>query len=87
MGVEVRAGDPVENVPGKVIVIPERVEQIRAVDIDLGRLRRSYVRNALKAAPAGYAPTDDDIAFLAADTNTDAAAVEALVREEARDGA
>jgi cysteine synthase len=87
MGVEVRAGDPVENVPGKVIVIPERVEQIRAVDIDLGRLRRSYVRNALKAAPAGYVPTDDDIAFLAADTNIDAAAVEALVREEARDGA
>jgi cysteine synthase len=87
MGVEVRSGDPAENVPGKLIVIPERVEQIRAVEIDLGRLRRSYVGHALQSVPAGYRPTDDDIAFLAADTKTDAAAVEALVREEARDGA
>ena len=29
MGVEVRAGDPEDNVPGKVIVIPERLEQIQ----------------------------------------------------------
>ena len=81
MGVEVRTGDPAENVPGKVIVIPERLEQIQAKDFDLGRMRKSYVRNALKHAPAGYAPTADDIDFLAADTNSDAAAVEALVAE------
>ena len=81
MGVEVRAGDPAENVPGRVIVIPERVEQIRAKDMDLGRLRRSYVRHALKSVPAGYVPTDDDIAFLAADTKTDAATVEATIAE------
>jgi len=39
------------------------------------------VRNALKAAPEGYAPTADDLAFLAADTNSDVATVEAIVRE------
>jgi cysteine synthase len=81
MGVEVRAGDPADNVPGKLIVIPERMEQIVARDVDLGRLRRSYVRNALKAAPDGYVPTPDDIEFLAADTKSDAAAVERLVAE------
>jgi len=79
MGVEVRSGDPTENAPGKVIVIPERPEQIQAKDFDLDRMRKSYVRNALKNAPEGYAPTAADIAFLAADTNTDAAAVEALI--------
>jgi len=81
MGVEVRSGDPAENAPGKVIVIPERPEQIRAKDFDVARMRKSYVRNALKQAPGGYVPTADDIAFLAADTNSDAAAVEAIIAE------
>jgi len=81
MGVEVRNGDPKDNVPGKVIVIPERPEQIQAKDFDVARLRKSYVRNALKQTPEGYAPSAADIAFLAADTNTDAAAVEAIFAE------
>jgi cysteine synthase len=81
MGVQVRRGDPAENKPGEVIVIPERLEQIQAKDFDLGRMRKSYVRNAVKAAPADYEPTDADIEFLAADTNTDADAVARLVRE------
>jgi hypothetical protein len=78
-GVEVRAGDPVENVPGRTIVIPQRPEQIRAKDFDLAHLRRSYVRNALSHAPDGYEPTEDDIAFLAEDTNSDAATVERTI--------
>ena len=81
MGVEVRTGDPKDNKPGTVIVIPERIEQIAAVDFDLARMRKSYVRNALKQASEGYEPTADDLAFLAADTNSDIAAVEALVAE------
>jgi hypothetical protein len=78
-GVEVRTGDPRENVPGKSIVIPEAPEQIRATDMDLGRMRRSYVRNALARAPEGYEPTSEDIAFLAEDTNTNPEAVEEIV--------
>jgi hypothetical protein len=81
MGVEVRSGDPTDNAPGKVIVIPERPEQIQAKDFDVPRMRKSYVRNALKQAPEGYVPTPDDIVFLAADTNSDAAAVEAILAE------
>jgi hypothetical protein len=81
MGVEVRSGDPKDNAPGKVIVIPERPEQIQAKDFDLARMRKSYVRNALRNAPEGYLPTAADIAFLAADTNMDAAAVEAILAE------
>ena len=81
MGVEVRSGDPTENAPGKVIVIPERPEQIQAKDFDVARMRKSYVRNALKQAPEGYVPTGDDIAFLAADTNSTAAVVETILAE------
>lgn len=78
-GVEVRSGDPRENRPGSVIVIPEKPEQIRAIDFDLARLRSSYMRNALSHAPEGYLPTAEDIEFLAADTNSDADTVERIV--------
>ena len=78
-GVEVRAGDPVDNVPGKLIVIPEVPEQIRAKDFDIAKMRRSYVRNALAHAGEDYAPTSEDIEFLATDTNSDPTTVEATI--------
>lgn len=84
-GVEVRAGDPTENVPGKTIVIPERPEQIRAKDFDLARLRTSYVRNALAHAGEGYAPTAADVEFLAADAHTDAETVENIIHTLRKD--
>jgi len=79
MGVEVRSGDPGENVPGKAIVIPERPEQIRAKDMDLAKMRRSYVRNALAHAGESYSPTAADIEFLAEDANSDAETIEEIV--------
>jgi hypothetical protein len=39
------------------------------------------VRNALQHAGEGYVPTSADIAFLAADTNSDAATVEQTVSD------
>ncbi len=80
-GVEVRSGDPTENVPGKSIIIPERPEQIRAKDFDLGKMRRSYVRNALAHAGDGYVPLTSDIMFLADDTNTSPATVEEILAD------
>jgi hypothetical protein len=47
--------------------------------MDLGKLRRSYVRNALQHAGEGYRPTADDVAFLAEDTNSTPEAVEEIV--------
>lgn len=65
-GIEVRRGDPEENVPGKAIVIPERLEQVRGKVQALDRLRLSYLRNADRIYPlAEWDATD--IAFLAAD--------------------
>jgi hypothetical protein len=77
MGVEVRRGNPEENVPGKAIVIPEHPSQIRAVDVDMEGLRSSYVKNAGKSLKKGESPTDTDIAFLAEDCR----ATEDFVRE------
>lgn len=46
-GIEVRKGHPCENVPGKSIVIPEDLSQLHAVDVDLDKLRHSYIKNAV----------------------------------------
>jgi hypothetical protein len=78
-GVEVRSGNPADNVPGKSIIIPERPEQIRAQDFDLGKMRRSYVRNALAHAGEGYVASAADIEFLAADTNSTPDTVEEII--------
>lgn len=77
MGVDVRLGDPKQNVPGKAIVIPEEPSQIAVADVDLDRLRRSYLKNAKEGLGPDKKITDTDIAFLAADTRT----TEAYIRE------
>jgi cysteine synthase len=65
-GIEVRRGDPRDNVPGRAIVIPERLDQVRTRPHDLDRLRRSYLRNAADRLPVPqWTPADID--FLAAD--------------------
>lgn len=62
-GIKVYVGDPAENVPGKTIVLPERLEQVRGGKAqDMESLRHSYLRNAAKRHPV-EAWTDEDIAF------------------------
>ena len=68
-GIEVRRGDPKENIPGKVIVIPERVDQIEVEDIDMEKIRHSYIERAMKMTES-YVPTQDDIQFLAEDSKS-----------------
>ncbi len=47
-GVEVRRGDPSENVPGERIVIPEHPDQIKPRDFSMDRMRTSLIRNSVK---------------------------------------
>jgi cysteine synthase len=75
-GIEVRFGDPADNVPGKTIVLPESLDQVRGRPQDMDRLRRSYLKNAAKQKPPSTW-TDEDVAFLAADIGKDPAWVRA----------
>lgn len=77
-GIEVRVGDPAGNVPGKTIVIPERLEQVRGRVQEMDKLRTSYLKNAAKQHPAERW-TDGDVAFLAADVKKDPAWVRQAV--------
>jgi len=79
MGIEVRRGDPRDNKPGQRIVIPEHPSQITAVDVDLDRIRREYLRHAIESLPEGATLTDVDVEFLATETHTARGYVQELV--------
>jgi cysteine synthase len=81
LGIDVRRGDPRENKPGHAIVIPERPSQIEIVDVDLNRIRRSYLRNAIDGLPEGERLSDIDLKFLAEETRTSRAYVQEVVDE------
>jgi hypothetical protein len=69
LGIAVERGDPRDNVPGRTIVIPEHPSQLGTTEVDLDRIRRSYLRNAFGSLAEGEAPSDTDVTFLAADIN------------------
>ncbi|QQS24656.1 MAG: PLP-dependent lyase/thiolase [Actinomycetota bacterium] len=75
-GIRVVRGDPADDSPGEVIVIPEHPAQLHVVDVDLERVRASYVRNALASLPEGTTPAEADVAFLAEETRWSAARVQ-----------
>jgi cysteine synthase len=69
-GVDIRRGDPVEEIPGKNVIIPEHPDQIRVRDFDLNKARRSLIKNAIDYS--GLKKVQDiDINFLVAETKTD----------------
>ncbi|WP_371818614.1 2-amino-4-oxopentanoate thiolase subunit OrtB [Sedimentibacter sp. zth1] len=71
-GIEIFFGNPRDEVPGKNIIFPSHPSLIKAVDIDIDKLRVSHIKNALAAY--NIKPTeisDTDIEFLAVEINKD----------------
>ncbi len=79
-GVQVRRGDPDENVPGESIVIPEEPGQIKARDFSLEKMRRSLVRNALSHSGLEEV-SRREVEFLKAETRMDTGWVVAALRD------
>lgn len=81
LGIDVRRGDPRHNAPGTRIVIPEHPSQIAVVDVDLSRVRKSYLRHTLESLPDGASLNGADLEFLAAETRTNEAHVRETIDE------
>ena len=82
LGIRVARGDPRASRPGESILIPEHPSQVRVADIDLGRVRRSYLRHAQAAVPPGARFTDADLVFLAEETRWSLDRVREVLDEE-----
>ena len=78
-GIEVRFGDPADEIPGKNIILPSDPSLIKATDLDLDHMRRSLIKTAVNTY--NVTPTEADIAFLAEETKTDAAFVKKALAE------
>ena len=78
-GIEVKFGNPQEEVPGVNIILPEHPSLIKAKDLDIAKLRRSLIKNAIENT--GKTPDEADIEFLAKETKTDVDFVKATLAE------
>lgn len=70
-GIEIKFGNPVDQTPGVNIILPEHPGLIKAVDLDMNKIRKSVVKNATVGKGVDVA-TPQDIEFLIAETKTDA---------------
>lgn len=66
-GIEIKFGNPEEEVPGKNIILPAEPSLLKAKDVDLDKLKVSLVKNYIKDIKD---LTDNDINFLIAETKS-----------------
>ncbi len=81
LGIAVARGDPRGNRPGERIVIPQHPWQIEAVEVDLDRVRRSYLGHAMESLPEGARLSETDLEFLVAETRASRSTVEEVMNE------
>lgn len=83
-GIDIRLGDPREEVPGDSIILPAEPGLITAVDLDLEQLSRSYVKRSREfTREQGREVRDDayDIRFLLEETRRSEAWVTHALQE------
>jgi hypothetical protein len=71
-GIEVKRGDPIDDIPGKTIILPVHLAQVHSKREDIDRLRNLYLANAASRLPVNNW-SEVDYAFLAADIKKDQA--------------
>ncbi|WP_425447006.1 2-amino-4-oxopentanoate thiolase subunit OrtB [Dethiothermospora halolimnae] len=79
-GVKVIAGDPRDEVPGENIILPRDPSFIKAVDLDLNKIKRSLIKNCVKKNP-DIKFEDSDIEYLVIETKTDEEFVRNTLKE------
>ena len=79
-GIEILIGDPSEEVPGKNIILPKDPGYIKAKDLDVDKLRKSYIRNCINNYKVEKL-TEEDIKFLAEDTKSNEEFVKEVLDE------
>lgn len=72
--IEIRFGDPREEIPGENIILPDDPGKIMARDYDMDRIRRSYIRQAVSRHGSAELNSSDR-AFLAEECKLDVEAV------------
>ena len=67
--IEILFGNPVDEIPGKNIIFPSHPNLIKAKDIDLLKLKKSYIRNCFDFNKSSNI-TSEDVKFLGQDSKS-----------------
>jgi hypothetical protein len=81
MGVKVLRGDPKDEKPGENIIIPKDPNQVAFDEVDLNRLRSSYIGHSAKSLGEDKRLAPEDVDFLAEDAALDRRKVLELLEE------
>lgn len=79
-GIDIHFGNPADEVPGVSIILPEHPSLLKAVDLDMVKIRKSLIKNAV----ANYGVTqvtENDICFLMDETHATRQFVEDTLAE------
>lgn len=68
-GIDLHFGNPRDEVPGKSIILPEHPKMIKAVDLDMDKIRRSYIKNMVNKKSDSRQFTDEELSYIALETN------------------
>jgi len=69
-GIEIKFGMPEEDVPGKTIILPKHPKYIKTVDLDLIKIRKSLIKNAVSQFDVKEI-SRKDLEFLMEETRAD----------------
>ncbi|MEN1759247.1 2-amino-4-oxopentanoate thiolase subunit OrtB [Anoxynatronum sibiricum] len=67
-GIQIFFGNPDDEVKGENIILPEHPSMMKARDVDMNKLRASFIKNAIADASI---LTQEDVEYLMAETKTD----------------
>lgn len=79
-GIEVRRGHPRDDLPGQRIIIPEHPGQIQVTEVNLDKVRQSYLKNAIKKTGL-TSVTKEEVEFLVAETKSSESYLCELLKE------
>lgn len=82
-GIQMDFGEPDTEIPGKNIIFPSDPSCIKIRDVDLTKIRRSYIKNSLDANKDSSI-NEKDVQFLADDTHSNAEFVRTVIKDLGR---
>ncbi len=79
-GIEIKFGNPQDEVCGENLILPSHPSMIKAVDLDMNKIKKSYIKNAIKNNNVSKL-NNEDIEFLAKDCKCDIEFVKKVANE------
>ena len=77
-GIDIYFGNPQEEVPGESIILPKHPNLIKSIDLDMDKIRKSYIKNMVKKKE-GKEFSNEELKYIALEVNLSVEAVKILL--------